>query len=69
MSNKTNKSFTKRLKVSKPKSGKAKLLSRKPGFNHFNAKASGTTRQQGRKTMAVSRTAKELQQHMPHHNV
>lgn len=32
---KTNKSFTKRLKVTK-KSG---ILARKPGQNHFNAKA------------------------------
>lgn len=31
---KTNKSFTKRLKVT----AKGKLIGRKPGFNHFNAK-------------------------------
>lgn len=31
---KTNKSFTKRLKVTK----NGKILSRKPGQNHFNAK-------------------------------
>ena len=33
---KTNKSFSKRLKVTK----KGKVLGRKPGQNHFNAKAS-----------------------------
>lgn len=33
---KTNKSFTSRIKVSK----RGKLLTRKPGKNHFNAKES-----------------------------
>jgi len=33
---KTNKSFSKRLKVTK----NGKIISRKPGFNHFNAKQS-----------------------------
>lgn len=33
---KTNKSYTKRLKITKT----GKLKSRKPGQNHFNAKAS-----------------------------
>lgn len=34
---KTNKSFLKRLKITK----NGKVLGRKPGRNHFNAKASG----------------------------
>ncbi|MBP6855105.1 MAG: 50S ribosomal protein L35 [Candidatus Pacebacteria bacterium] len=42
---KTNKSYAKRLK--KTKSGK--LLGRKPGFNHFNAKQSRTEQLAGRK--------------------
>ncbi len=42
---KTNKSFSKRLKVTK----KGKVLARKPGFNHFNAKQSRTTQLGGRK--------------------
>ncbi len=42
---KTNKSYSKRLKLTK----KGKLLSRKPGFNHFNAKQSRTTQLAGRK--------------------
>jgi ribosomal protein L35 len=42
---KTNKSFTKRLKITK----NGKLISRKPGFNHFNAKQSRTTQLAGRK--------------------
>ncbi|HWA31971.1 MAG TPA: 50S ribosomal protein L35 [Candidatus Paceibacterota bacterium] len=42
---KTNKSFTKRLKVTK----KGKIIARKPGFNHFNAKQSRTKQLAGRK--------------------
>ena len=42
---KTNKSYSKRLKLTK----KGKVLSRKPGFNHFNAKQSRTTQLAGRK--------------------
>lgn len=45
MSIKTNKSLTKRLKVTK----KGKILARAPGFNHFNAKQSRTTQLGGRK--------------------
>jgi len=42
---KTNKSYTKRLKITK----KGKIIARKPGFNHFNAKQSRTTQLAGRK--------------------
>jgi ribosomal protein L35 len=42
---KTNKSFTKRLKLTK----NGKVLSRKPGFNHFNAKQSRTNQLAGKK--------------------
>ena len=42
---KTNKSYAKRLKLTK----NGKILSRKPGFNHFNAKQSRTTQLAGRK--------------------
>ena len=42
---KTNKSFTKRLKVTK----NGKIISRKPGFNHFNAKQSRNSQLAGRK--------------------
>ena len=37
---KTNKSFTKRLRVTK----NGKIMARKPGQNHFNAKQSGQKR-------------------------
>jgi len=42
---KTNKSYSKRLKVTK----NGKLIARKPGFNHFNAKQSRNTQLAGRK--------------------
>jgi ribosomal protein L35 len=42
---KTNKSFTKRLKLTK----NGKIISRKAGFNHFNAKQSRGTQLAGRK--------------------
>ena len=42
---KTNKSFSKRLKLTK----NGKIISRKPGFNHFNAKQSRKTQLAGRK--------------------
>jgi ribosomal protein L35 len=46
MSIKTNKSLTKRLKITK----NGKILSRAPGFNHFNAKQSRTKQLAGKKT-------------------
>ncbi|OGI95384.1 hypothetical protein A2917_02370 [Candidatus Nomurabacteria bacterium RIFCSPLOWO2_01_FULL_42_17] len=42
---KTNKSFSKRLKITK----NGKIISRKPGFNHFNAKQSRTKQLAGKK--------------------
>lgn len=47
MSIKTNKSLTKRLKVTKT----GKILARAPGFNHFNARQS-RVKQLGGKKMA-----------------
>jgi len=45
MAIKTNKSLTKRLKITK----KGKILSRAPGFNHFNAKQDRRKQLNGRK--------------------
>ena len=45
MGMKTNKSFSKRLKVTK----NGKILARKPGFNHFNAKQRRTRQLSGKK--------------------
>jgi ribosomal protein L35 len=42
---KTNKSFSKRLKVTK----NGKIMARKPGFNHFNAKQSRNSQLAGKK--------------------
>jgi ribosomal protein L35 len=42
---KSNKSYTKRLKVTK----NGKIIGRTPGFNHFNAKQSRTKQLAGRK--------------------
>ena len=42
---KTNKSYSKRLKLTK----NGKVLSRKAGFNHFNAKQKRTKQLAGRK--------------------
>ena len=42
---KTNKSYSKRLKLTK----NGKVLARKPGKNHFNAKASRSSQLAGKK--------------------
>lgn len=51
---KTNKSYTKRIKVTK----NGKLIARKAGRNHFNAKQSGRTRQERRRTQSLSMTSR-----------
>jgi ribosomal protein L35 len=53
---KTNKSYTKRLKVTKT----GKILARTPGHNHFNAKRSGGERQRRRRwsTLKLNAVAK-----------
>lgn len=59
---KTNKSYTKRLKVTK----NGKILARKPGFNHFNAKQTRTSQLQGRKPVDFVMTPKQIAQFIPH---
>lgn len=61
MSIKTNKSLTKRLKVTK----NGKIMSRAPGFNHFNAKQSRTKQLSGRKMNTQSFTNKEIRTYLP----
>lgn len=46
---KTNKSFTKRLKITR----KGKIVARKPGQNHFNAKESRSTQMNGRRSQRL----------------
>jgi ribosomal protein L35 len=62
MSVKTNKSYTKRLKLT----GTGKVLARKPGFNHFNAKQSRTTQLAGKKMVDFKISAKDLGRFIPH---
>ncbi|HFC10852.1 MAG TPA: 50S ribosomal protein L35 [Candidatus Kaiserbacteria bacterium] len=47
---KTNKSYTKRVRVTK----NGKLVARKPGQNHFNAKESGNTRRNKRRAVSLT---------------
>lgn len=58
---KTNKSYTKRLKVTKT----GKILARKPGHNHFNAKAKRTKQLSKKRTAPFSMTSKEKARFLP----
>ncbi len=49
---KTNKSFAKRLRVTK----KGKVIARAPGHNHFNAKRSGKEHQRKNRTTNMAFT-------------
>ena len=59
---KTNKSFTKRLKLTK----NGKVLGRKPGFNHFNAKQSRTDQLAGKKPVPFTMKKKDKARFIPH---
>lgn len=58
---KTNKSYTKRIRVTRT----GKLMARKAGQNHFNAKQSGSKRSGKRVAVAISLTAKEQRRFLP----
>ena len=58
---KTNKSYSKRLKVTK----NGKVLARKPGFNHFNAKQSRTKQLAGKRANPFNMTNKERRRFLP----
>ena len=58
---KTNKSYTKRLKMTK----NGKLLSRKPGFNHFNAKQSRSKQLNGKKSQSFTMKNKPMSHLLP----
>jgi ribosomal protein L35 len=58
---KTNKSFAKRLKVTKS----GKLIARKAGFNHFNAKQSRRKQLNGRKGVEFIMTNKTRSHLLP----
>ncbi len=58
---KTNKSYTKRLKVTKT----GKILARRTGQNHFNAKESGRSQIKKAGTTAFHMTNKEKSRFLP----
>jgi ribosomal protein L35 len=57
---KTNKSFTKRLKITRT----GKIVARKPGQNHFNAKERRSTQMSGRRSQALTLTPKVSQRYI-----
>ena len=57
---KTNKSFSKRIKVTR----RGKLVARKPGQNHFNAKESSNTQMAGSRTQNIHLSAKVMQRYI-----
>ena len=61
MSIKTNKSLSKRLKVTR----KGKVLARAPGFNHFNAKQSRTKQLHGKKMNVKVFSNKNVRTYLP----
>jgi ribosomal protein L35 len=57
---KTNKAFTKRLKITR----NGKIIARKPGQNHFNAKERRSTQMDGNRSQALSLTPKVTQRYI-----
>ena len=60
MAIKTNKSFTKRIKITR----RGKLIARKPGQNHFNAKESQSNRLMRRRSQRIYLSPKTLQRYI-----
>lgn len=58
---KTNKSYTKRIRVTKH----GKLVVRKIGQNHFNAKASGSKRSAKRRAVTLMLSARVRRRFLP----
>jgi len=58
---KTNKSYTKRIKVTK----NGKLVARKPGQNHFNAKESRQGRMARRRKTTLTLSNRAKRQYLP----
>jgi len=59
---KTNKSYKKRLKVTK----KGKVLQRRPGMGHFNAKESRRGQLKKKRSKEFGITTKDLGQYLPY---
>jgi ribosomal protein L35 len=60
---KTNKSFTKRIKVTR----NGKLVARKPGQDHFNAKESGGARMSKRRSQGIIMTKGSMRRFLGGH--
>ena len=58
---KTNKSYSKRIKVTK----NGKLMARKTGQNHFNAKESGSTRLNKKRPVQIKMSNKAKSRFLP----
>ena len=58
---KTNKSYTKRIRVTR----NGKLMARAKGQNHFNAKQSGAQRSAKRRSVAINLTARVRRRFLP----
>ena len=58
---KTNKSFTKRIKVTR----KGKIIVKKPGLNHFNAKASTSKKMDKKRSAHFVMTNKDKSRFLP----
>lgn len=58
---KTNKSFTKRIRVTK----NGKLVARKPGQNHFNARQSGQQRLARKRTQTLTLSKRITRRFLP----
>ncbi len=61
MSTKTNKSFSKRLKVTK----NGKVLARRGGKNHFNAKEKRSSQMAGKRLAQFALTRDQVGHYMP----
>lgn len=61
MSVKTNKSFTKRIRVTK----NGKLMARKPGQGHYNAKAKRSTQLEEKRMQNMDMKHKDIGRYMP----
>ena len=62
MAQKTNKSYKKRLKITK----KGKVVQRRPGMGHFNAKESRKGQLKKKRTKDFNIDKKTLGHYMPH---
>jgi ribosomal protein L35 len=58
---KTNKSYTKRIKVTK----NGKLVARRPGQNHFNARQSGEQRLRRKRTQTLTLSKRITRRFLP----